>query len=36
MKLASGMAPVEEYLAAGVNVGIGTDGGHFADNWPHG
>lgn len=26
MKLASGMAPVEEYLAAGVNVGIGTDG----------
>jgi 5-methylthioadenosine/S-adenosylhomocysteine deaminase len=26
MKLASGMAPVEEYLAAGVAVGIGTDG----------
>ncbi len=26
MKLASGMAPVEEYLAAGVNVGLGTDG----------
>jgi len=26
MKLASGMAPVEEYLTAGVNVGIGTDG----------
>ncbi|MEF2975888.1 amidohydrolase family protein [Subtercola sp. YIM 133946] len=26
MKLASGMAPVAEYLAAGVNVGIGTDG----------
>lgn len=26
MKLASGMAPVEEYLRAGVAVGIGTDG----------
>ncbi len=26
MKLASGMAPVEEYLAAGVPVGLGTDG----------
>lgn len=26
MKLASGIAPVEEYLAAGVPVGIGTDG----------
>jgi 5-methylthioadenosine/S-adenosylhomocysteine deaminase len=26
MKLASGMAPVEEYLAAGVSVGLGTDG----------
>jgi 5-methylthioadenosine/S-adenosylhomocysteine deaminase len=26
MKLASGMAPVEEFLAAGVSVGIGTDG----------
>ncbi|QWT22736.1 amidohydrolase [Subtercola sp. PAMC28395] len=26
MKLASGMAPVAEYLAAGVAVGIGTDG----------
>jgi 5-methylthioadenosine/S-adenosylhomocysteine deaminase len=26
MKLASGVAPVEEYLAAGVAVGIGTDG----------
>jgi 5-methylthioadenosine/S-adenosylhomocysteine deaminase len=26
MKLASGMAPVEAYLAAGVPVGIGTDG----------
>jgi 5-methylthioadenosine/S-adenosylhomocysteine deaminase len=26
MKLASGMAPVEEYLAAGVDIGIGTDG----------
>jgi 5-methylthioadenosine/S-adenosylhomocysteine deaminase len=26
MKLASGMAPVEEYLAAGVAIGIGTDG----------
>lgn len=26
MKLASGMAPVEEYLAAGVHVGLGTDG----------
>ncbi|MFD0854525.1 amidohydrolase family protein, partial [Actinomadura adrarensis] len=26
MKLASGMAPVQEYLDAGVNVGIGTDG----------
>ncbi|PRB40097.1 cytosine deaminase [Arthrobacter sp. MYb23] len=26
MKLASGMAPVAEMLAAGVNVGIGTDG----------
>jgi 5-methylthioadenosine/S-adenosylhomocysteine deaminase len=26
MKLASGMAPVQEYLAAGVAVGLGTDG----------
>jgi 5-methylthioadenosine/S-adenosylhomocysteine deaminase len=26
MKLASGMAPVQEYLAAGVPVGLGTDG----------
>ena len=26
MKLASGVAPVEEYLAVGVAVGIGTDG----------
>ncbi|MCU1480705.1 MAG: cytosine deaminase [Subtercola sp.] len=26
MKLASGMAPVSDYLAAGVAVGIGTDG----------
>jgi 5-methylthioadenosine/S-adenosylhomocysteine deaminase len=26
MKLASGVAPVEEYLAAGVHVGLGTDG----------
>lgn len=26
MKLASGMAPVAELLAAGVNVGLGTDG----------
>ncbi len=26
MKLASGMAPIAEMLAAGVNVGIGTDG----------
>jgi 5-methylthioadenosine/S-adenosylhomocysteine deaminase len=26
MKLASGMAPVEEYLEAGVDIGIGTDG----------
>ncbi|GGF35373.1 amidohydrolase family protein [Subtercola lobariae] len=26
MKLASGMAPVAEYLAAGVAVGLGTDG----------
>jgi 5-methylthioadenosine/S-adenosylhomocysteine deaminase len=26
MKLASGMAPVEEYIAAGVQVGLGTDG----------
>jgi 5-methylthioadenosine/S-adenosylhomocysteine deaminase len=26
MKLASGIAPVAEYLAAGINVSIGTDG----------
>ena len=26
MKLASGMAPVAEYLAAGIPIGIGTDG----------
>src|SRR5262249_56847625 len=26
MKLASGAAPVMKYLAAGVNVGLGTDG----------
>lgn len=26
MKLASGMAPVDEFLSAGMNVGLGTDG----------
>ena len=32
MRLGSGIAPVREMLDAGLNVGIGTDGAHCADN----
>ena len=32
MRLGSGIAPIREMLDAGVNVGIGTDGAHCADN----
>jgi len=32
MRLGSGFAPIREMLEAGVNVGIGTDGAHCADN----
>tara|TARA_B100000586_G_scaffold260669_1_gene227180 strand:- start:28 stop:1548 length:1521 start_codon:yes stop_codon:yes gene_type:complete len=32
MRLGSGVAPVREMLDAGLNVGIGTDGAHCADN----
>ena len=32
MRLGSGLAPVREMLNAGLNVGIGTDGAHCADN----
>ena len=32
MRLGSGIAPVRDMLAAGVNVGIGTDGSNCSDN----
>ena len=32
MRLGSGIAPIREMLDAGLNVGIGTDGAHCADN----
>ena len=32
LKLGNGVAPVREFLAAGVNVGIGTDGSASSDN----
>lgn len=32
LRLGSGIAPVRQMLAKGVNVGIGTDGSHCSDN----
>ncbi|MBL8671997.1 MAG: amidohydrolase family protein, partial [Alphaproteobacteria bacterium] len=32
MRLGSGIAPARDFLGAGVNVGIGTDGAHCSDN----